>query len=209
MSAGRIANQMRMQALLAAGKLGAPKHGLVTSYDPTNYRVKVMIQPEAIETGWLPITLLMAGQGFGAYFGPSQNDQATLLFQEGDREVGFCIGFLSDDDDPPPPNGVQSGEIHLLAKTHGAQVTLLQDGSLNLSTGATGGDGDTPATLTLKPDGTIASAGTWTHTGDFTATQTITGQTDVIADGVSGKGHKHPVPNVQGGSSTIESNPPG
>lgn len=161
MSAGRQTNQMRMQALLAMGALGKPKHGLVTSYDGSAgaNRVKVMLQPEGIETGWLPITTLMAGQGFGAYFGPSQGDQATVLFQEGDREVGFCIGFLGSDADPPP--AVQSGEIHLIAKT-GQFVKLLADGTIDAQA-------DANTTLTLTPGGTITSKGTWNHTGTFTA----------------------------------------
>lgn len=188
MSAGRIANQMRMQALLAMGKLGSAKFGLVSSYNPQTYEVKVRLQPEDIETGWIPLTPLMAGSGFGVYAGPSQGDQGVVLFQEGDKEAGFCVGFLNSLQAAPPT--VQSGEVHVLAKTHGAGVTLLQDGSLNLSTGASGEDGDTPATVTLKPDGTITSAGAWTHTGTFHATDDITSEADITdhtgADGSGG-----------------------
>lgn len=196
MSAGRHLNQMRMQALLAAGKLGAPKHGLVSSYDPAGYQVKVRLQPEDIETGWMPITTLLAGSGFGAYFGPSQNDQAVVLFQEDDREVGFCVGFLNSDADPAP--AVQSGEIHLRAKAHGALVTLLQDGSINAETGS----GGSRTSLVLKPDGTIASAGSWTHTGTMHITQDVTVDTKVTATNDVIGGGKHLATHTHGGVQT-------
>lgn len=160
MSAGRIANQMRMQALLAMGKLGAPKYGLVSSYNPQTYEVKVTLQPEVIETGWIPIVSLLAGSAFGVYAAPSQGDQAVVCFQEGDKEAGFCVGFLNSINVVPPP--VQSGEVHLIAKP-GQFVKLLQDGTIDAQA-------DANTTLTLTPGGNITSKGTWNHTGTFTAT---------------------------------------
>jgi phage baseplate assembly protein V len=198
-SAGRQLNHMRLQAMMAAGQLTGPRKGLVTSYDPDNYLVKVSIQPEDFETGWLPITTLMAGDGFGAYFGPSQGDQAAVVFELNNREAGFCIGFCGSDVDQPPT--VQSGEMHLIAK-QGQFVKLLQDGSVDAAA-------DANTTLTLSPGGAISTKGTWTHTGDFTASGTVRGNTDVLGAGVSVKGHKHPVPGVQTGGSTVESNTPG
>ena len=131
MSAARLANHMRLQAAMNAGTLGRPKHGLVTSYDLNNYLVKVQIQPENFETGWIPICTLMAGNGFGIYFGPSQNDQAVVLFQDGDWDSGFCIGFLPSDVDQPP--SVPSGEIHVVHKA-GSSLIFTNDGKVALST---------------------------------------------------------------------------
>lgn len=165
----RIANQMRLQAALVAGKLGAPRHGLVTSYDPDLYAVKVKIQPENVETGWLSIGTLMAGQGWGIYFGPTQGDQATILFQEGDREVGFCIGYMANEVDVPPH--VESGEMHFIHKG-GAFLKFLQDGKIH-------------------------SHGEWQHDGLLHTTGAITSESDITdhtaADGsgsVSMKKHR-------------------
>lgn len=127
-----------------AGQGSVPlRAGEVSSYDPSGYLVKVRLQPDDIETGWLPISTALVGQAWGAYFGPSPGDQALVAFLQGDINAGVCLGFIGSDDDPPPT--VQSGEIHLRSKGDLAQVIL-------------------------KPDGSITSKGTWMHDGPFTAT---------------------------------------
>lgn len=144
--------------------------GLVSSYDGRagKYAVKVRIMPEDVETGWLPIKLLLPGNGWGIYAGPSVGDQAAVIFQEGDGLTGVCIGFLPSDEDPPP--AVASGEIHQIAKDGNAKVIL-------------------------KPDGSIASKGTWSHEGTFHATGNVTSAAEVIdhsngTSGVSMKTHR-------------------
>lgn len=138
-------NQMRLQAALIAGTVGKPRLGLVSSYDPDAYAVKVKLQPEDVETGWLPITTLMAGNGWGVYFGPSIGDQASVAFQEGDRETGWCTGFLPSDEDRPPR--VESGEMHLVHSS-GDYIKFTADG--------------------------IQSKGTWIHDGPLLTTGDMT-----------------------------------
>jgi hypothetical protein len=169
MSAHGIANQMRLSAAVALGLASKPRTGLVSSYDPKAYAVKVRLQPDDTETGWLPIETMMAGQGWGVYFGPSQGDQATVSFLDGDKDAGWCMGFLPSDGDRPPT--VQSGEMQFIHKA-GWFLKFLADG--------------------------IHSNGPWTHTGDFTASGTVTGTTDVNGGGKSLKTHTHSDP--QGGS---------
>lgn len=166
MTAGydRLRSNLAQLAKMAAAGSVPLRAGQVSSYDPDGYAVKVRLQPEDVETGWLPIKSLMVGQGWGIYAGPSSGDQALVAFLQGDINAGVCLGFLGSDDDPPPR--VQAGEAHLRAKGDNAQVIL-------------------------KPDGSIASKGTWTHTGDLTATGTITGTTDVIGGGKHLKTHTH------------------
>jgi phage baseplate assembly protein gpV len=160
MSAGRHLNQMRFQAALVAGLLGKPKYGFVTSYDPDNYLVKVSIQPEDFETGWLPIEVLQAGNGWGIYAAPFQGDMASVSFLEGDREVGWVTGFIPNDVDHPP--SVPEGEIWIVQKA-GQFVKLPTDGSLHLQA-------DASTYVVLAPGGGITSKGTWNHDGAFTAT---------------------------------------
>lgn len=177
MSADRLANHMRLQAHLAAGAVGRPKHGLVSSYDPKAYAVKVKLQPEDIETGWLPIQVLHAGQAFGVYAAPNLGDLATVVFLEGDREVGWCLGFLPNDEDRPP--SVPAGEIHVIHKT-GAFAKFLTDGTIHLEAAAG-----------------IHSKGPWTHEGtlhttqDITCDTTVTATTDVVGGGKHLKTHVH------------------
>lgn len=169
MTVARLANQMRMQAALSQGLIGKPKQGLVTSYDPDHYAVKVKLQPEGIETGWLPIETPMSGVGWGVYFGPSNGDLATVVFLEGDREVGWCMGFLPNDADKPPK--VLAGEMHLIHK----------GGSF----------------LKFLADGKIHSHGAWEHDGTLHTTQdincdtTVTATTDVVGGGKHLKTHTH------------------
>lgn len=149
MSFDRLRSSASALAQMAARGFAPPKLGLVSSFDgrPGGYAVKVRLQPEDIETGWLPIVTLLAGQSWGIYAGPSVGDQAVVLFQEGDATSGICVGFLPSADDPPP--AVESGEIHLVAK-------------------------DAEASILLRPDGSIASKGTWVHDGSFLASGNIT-----------------------------------
>lgn len=177
MSMTRVANQMRLAAALARGDVGKPKQGLVSSYDPDRYAVKVRLQPEDIETGWLPIEVLQAGAAFGIYAAPAVGDLAIVLFLEANREVGWCAGFLPNDQDRPPK--VLTGEIHAIHKS-GAFLKFLTDGTVHLE--ATAG---------------ILSKGPWSHQGtlhvtdDVTVDKTLTAATDVVGGGKHLKTHVH------------------
>lgn len=96
----------------------------------------------------------------------------------------------------------------IVVSNPGATLTVETDGTIKAENGA--------ASITLNPDGTInfhgvqsifdhpiqapsislvtsgGGSGSMMAAGDITATGTITGQTDVLADGISGKSHTHP-----------------
>lgn len=177
-----IANQMRMQAALEAGQRVGAKKALVTSYDPATYSAKVRLQPEDILTGWMPVGALMVGNGWGIYAPPSPGDLVKVSFEDGDIENGVVECSLYNDVDRPL--AVPSGEIWLVSQG-GAKIQLLTANAIHIE--ATN----------------ITSAGTWAHTGDFSidgaveatgdvhTPGTITGDTDVIAAGKSGKNHTH------------------
>jgi phage baseplate assembly protein gpV len=162
MSAGSMFNHMRVQAALMAANIATTRLGLVSSYDPGNFLVKVRIQPNDIETGWLPIMVLQAGVGWGMYAAPAIGDQAVLAFTQGDVECGICLGFLPNDEDRPPT--VPAGEAWLVHRAgHFVKLT------------ATG----------------IESSGAWTHTGDINVTGTVTATTDVIGGSKHLATHTH------------------
>ncbi len=181
-----MANQMRMQALLAAGQLARPRLGLVTSYDPNTYAVKATIQPEGFETGWLPICVLMAGNGWGIYAAPANGDQCAISFQEGDREVGFVTGFVPNDQDRPPK--VPSGEIWAVHKA-GASLKFTSDGKVTL----------------VAPAG-FGVQGDTTFTGKVTVTDTFTANAAVNLSGAGGAKVARVGDTVSGGVITSGSN---
>lgn len=123
--------------------------GTVSSYDPVTHSVKLELQPDGDQTGWMPVCAAGIGDGSGSYHGPATGQMFAAYFMEGDLEVGLIIGRVPNDDDSPVE--VQSGEIIDLTPW-GSFVKLLQDGSVTI--GDQGG-----ATVTLDGEGNVSIAG--------------------------------------------------
>jgi phage baseplate assembly protein gpV len=153
-----LANQMRRAATEAMQSRATTRHGTISSYDPTNYAVKVELQPEGTVTGWLPLKSPQVGNGWGIFCPPSIGDAVEVDYQEADGGAG-SVGwrFFNDEDRPLP---VPAGEIWLVHES-GASVKLTTDGKLTLDDGV--------GAMVALGDGKITSAGEWTHTGSFTA----------------------------------------
>lgn len=192
MSAARIANQMRLQSLMVQGSNLTVRIGIITSYDPDAYAAKATIQPDEIETGWLPIQALQAGNGWGVYAPPSEGDQVVLVFVQGDAESGVILGALPSDEDRPPP--VPQGEVWVVSEGAEQFLKLTADGIK--SKGSWAHEGEFAVT------GPVTIDGDTTSTGDLTADGTLTGTTDVVGGGKHLKTHTHG--GVQsGGSQTL------
>jgi phage baseplate assembly protein gpV len=189
MTAGYQKLTSNLGAMMASADRGrmVARVGLVSSYDPDGYIAKVRVMPEDVESGWLPIAVGMAGQAWGAYFGPSIDDQVIVLFIQGDINSGVIIGALSSDQDPPPR--IMPGEIHLRAR-------------------------DDTAAIVLGQDGTITSRGEWTHVGPLHVSETVTVGVDVLAGGLVKAGdislseHNHDQPNDSHGDAQQPTDPP-
>ena len=118
------------------------RHGLVSSYDPKTHRVKVLLQPEGFESGWLDIETEHGGydpdtkKSYGILAGPrvgsadKPGDQVIVRLQEGDFESGKMVARLFSDTDKPPE--VQSGEVMLL-HVSGATVFLDKNGQTTVT----------------------------------------------------------------------------
>lgn len=77
-------------------------HGLVSAVDPNNHAVKVRIQPDDIETGWLP-DMVFTQVGDLRISAPSAPGTHVLLMPvEGDGETYVIIGALYDVVAVPP-----------------------------------------------------------------------------------------------------------
>lgn len=166
----QLLNAVRIQAQMADNARAQTRFGLVSSYDPANYSAKVLLQPDSLETGWLPVLSQWVGNGWGLFAPPSIGDMVEVSFINDDIEAG-CIN-LRGFNDTDRPLTVQSGEFWLQHK-NGAFFKLLNNGSATLNDGH-------GATITLNGDGTItSSASQWNHTGNVTVMGNVIASGDI------------------------------
>jgi len=105
----------RFHASSQVVSVGQPRHALVSSVDPANHAVKVVIEPDGIETGWIPDAAVSAGGLKIAC--PSQiGTQVLVVPVEGDAEHPVVIARLFDTVVTPPVSpatgqAVQAGEV--------------------------------------------------------------------------------------------------
>lgn len=111
-----------------------PRVGTVSSYDPDAHAVKVMLQPENKESGWIPLATQHIGNGYGLAWGPEVGDQVEIGFQEGDISTPRVVGRLHSDEDKPPR--VEAGEM-LLKRKDGSQIIMNKNGNVHIHTKGT------------------------------------------------------------------------
>jgi phage baseplate assembly protein V len=179
---------MRMHAVAAANLRAQPKLGTISGYDPARPAVKVQLQPDGSETGWIPLGSLWAGNGWGMFAAPPIGSQVEVTFIEGHPEAGVVgLRFFSDVDQAL---SVPSGEFWLV-HAKGSFAKLTNDGKLTVSDGQ-------GATITLNGDGSITITGPVHFTDNVQIDKTLTANTDVVGGGISLKNHK--TTQVQAGS---------
>ena len=173
-------NMMRMHAVAAANLRAESKLGTISGYDPARPAVKVQLQPEGNETGWIPLGSLWVGNGWGMFAAPPIGGQVEVTFIEGHPEAGVVgLRFFSDVDQAL---SVPSGEFWLV-HGKGSFAKLTNDGKLTVSDGQ-------GATITLNGDGTITITGPVHFTDNVQVDKTLTANTDVVGGGISLKSHK-------------------
>jgi phage gp45-like len=109
------------------GAVAQPRIGVVTSSDPTTATAKVLLQPEGVLTGWLPVLTQWAGSSWGLSCPPSPGDQVLIIPQEGDAQHGVIIGRLFSNLVRPPM--AASGEFTIRHQT-GASIRLTNSGTI-------------------------------------------------------------------------------
>jgi len=125
-----LANAMRLQAAMERNTEAKPRKGIVSSYNPRTYSVKVLIQPNGDESGWLSLAAAAVGNGWGIIFAPSIGDQVDVHFEEGSSESGFVCSRFFDDQDRPM--AVPSGEFWMVHKS-GSYQKFTNDGKVNIN----------------------------------------------------------------------------
>lgn len=195
-----ILNAMRLQSEQAANVRASARLGTVSSYDPDNYAAKVMIQPEGVETGWLPVASDWVGNGWGLYMPPSIGDVVEVEFQEADINAGIiCRRIFTN---AARPLAVPSGEFWLVHQA-GSSLKFHNDGSVELIAAGT----LTSSAPQWNHSGNVHITGTLDTSGNITGGANITAQANIADQGgtktMAGmrstfNGHTHSDP--QGGS---------
>lgn len=130
--------------------------GVVSSYDPATHSVKLTMQPEGYQTGWVPIATMGIGNGFGIFCGPTNGDSVVVAYHESDKKTPIVIGRLPTNEETPI--AAQSGEF-VAQSAFSSFVKLLKDGSVAVQdkSGATlAFDGEGNITVTAKGGQNIA-----------------------------------------------------
>ena len=112
------------------GLTGTVRFGLVSSFDPSTFSAKVMVQPENVLSGWLPVMSPWVGNGWGLAAPLPPGTQVIILAQEGDAEQGVIAGAVWSSEDRPM--GTPDGELWLQHQS-GSFVKLLSDGTIQLN----------------------------------------------------------------------------
>ncbi|WP_429499373.1 phage baseplate assembly protein V [Robbsia andropogonis] len=205
----RLANQIRAQALAASGTNSDPRHATISSYDPNTHAVKVLVQPENVESGWMPMSAIGIGNGFGLAIGPNIGDQVLVVFPHGSFEAGVIVGRYFDAVNQAIP--VPSGEIWMIQKS-GSYLKFLSNGDVQMLV-----NGNYTETVTGTA---IRTATAHQIVGPVTTDKTIVAGGDITDNAASGNQqtmygmrhaydiHYHPIVQVQIGNSTINSQTP-
>lgn len=171
---GQLMNAMRAQSMLAESGRASVRIGIVSSYDHANYCAKVRLQPEdpdnpeASETGWLPVVSPWVGNGWGMFAPVTPGDVVEVQFQEDHVEVGFvCQRFFNDQ---TRPLDVPSGEFWLVHKS-GSFLKLMNDGKF-LVNGQAEIDATAP-TINITATGNITAQAGGNATVQAAGTATI------------------------------------
>jgi phage baseplate assembly protein V len=143
---------------------------IISAYDPANYCAKVLVQPEGVETGWLPVFSPWIGNGWGMFCPPNIGDQVKVHFQEGDFESGVVA--LRSFNDVDRPLNVPPGEFWLVHQSgsflkfhNGGNVELVTNANLTATVGGT-------LNATVAGAATM-SAASWAVTGNMVVTGSI------------------------------------
>ncbi|MEB0167947.1 phage baseplate assembly protein V [Pseudomonas sp. CCC4.4] len=180
---GQLTNALRQHQ---SDGSSAPRKGTISGYDPSSHSVKVTVQPEGFDTGWIQLSALGVGNGWGVVTGPQLGDEVSVSFDGGDPNLGHVTGRYFNDGAPPP--AVPSGETWIVHRS-GSLLKFHNDGSVEIKSAA----GMTYTATQHQFHGPISVDNSVTVTGG-----------DVVADTISLKTHH--TSGVQPGSGT--SGPP-
>ena len=121
---------IKLHAAKQVAAVGQPRHALVTSVDAVSHAVKVSIQPDGIESGWIPDGALAAA-GLRIACPAEIGTQVLVVPVEGDPEHPVVVARVFDVSMTPPTSPatgqpVQPGELGVFLEG-GAYLHLTKD----------------------------------------------------------------------------------
>jgi len=126
----RLVNMIKVHAANLDQTIGSTKFAVVSSVNYSTGAAKVVIQPEGVLSGWLPVLSPWTGNGWGMQCPVAPGDQVVVICQEGDIEQGIIVGRSYSLRQVPPPT--PAGEFWLVHAT-GAALKLCNDGTIRIS----------------------------------------------------------------------------
>lgn len=197
-----LMNMMAMRAQQSMGSFAGTRQGVITAYDPTEYAIKVSLQPTGEETGWIPLGTPWAGNGFGFAAGPMIGAEVQIDFDSGTIGVGMAGSQFYNNEDRCP--GPPSGELWIVHQS-GSLLKFLNSGAIVIQdkVGTVFSlNGNGTSTHTASNGMTINA--NMQNNGDFRSSGSVTDQNGAhgsLGDlRVKYNGHKHN--GVQTGSGT-------
>lgn len=122
-------NAVKARAAALDGMSAQARFGVVASFDANAYAARVMMQPEDLLSGWLPVLSSWIGAGWGMAVPLSPGDQVMVLGQEGDAEQAVVIGRVWSNAAQAP--NAPAGEFWLVHQS-GSFIKLRNDGTIIL-----------------------------------------------------------------------------
>jgi phage baseplate assembly protein V len=125
----RLTNAIKSHAAILDRSAGQIKFGTITSVNSSNATARVLIQPEGVLSGWLPVVSQWVGNGWGLACPPLPGQQVIVAPQEGDIEQGMIVGRLFSIKDVPP--AAPGGELWIVHQS-GSFLKLCNDGTIRI-----------------------------------------------------------------------------
>jgi len=136
----KLLNQMRVHARMAMSNVAYTRMGTISSFDPINYYVKVILEPhDPMEpntslSGWLPLLSPWVGGNWGMFAPPTIGAACAVHFSEGSSQGGF-VSLLTFNSSFRPL-AVDAGEFWLVHQT-GSFIKLTNNGNIEISANST------------------------------------------------------------------------
>lgn len=125
----RFLNALKLHARALDQTQGRPRFATVSSVDASSATVRVLLQPENVLTGWLPVLSTWTGAGWGMVCLPAPGDQVFVVGQEDDADNGVVVGGAFSCKRSPPNAPV--GELWLV-HAKGASLRLTNEGIVRI-----------------------------------------------------------------------------
>lgn len=181
-----VLNLIHREIARARMNWAVPRIGEVSLYDKDRYLVKVKIQPEGYETGWIPLATPYAGKDFGMMVGPCLGDQVLVEYQESDYQTGVVTARLFNEVDTNPRPAPECGEVFIIHKS-GTFLKLKDNGDIEVHA-----EGKIISDATLwEHTGDVEIDGKLDVTGNIHSDATVDGDSDVKTGLISLKSHTH------------------